>query len=155
MFMIMTLDITRVQKVDKCPMIMTSQISCQGQGSSSVISVSSSLPLGTCPQSQFGLGGNFSMDAGFGNQTSVDDSEQKRPRLRLAWTDSWYLLENNDSSPHSRFFQRSVKNTNTVNQCIWKQWNKDKNSVETNVFESSNRKSLKNVNTIMFGMKSL
>ena len=63
-------------------------------------------------------GGNFSMDAGFGNQTSVDDSEQKRPRLRLAWTDSWYLLENNDSSPHSRFFQRSVKNTNTANQCI-------------------------------------
>ena len=115
--MIMTLDITRVQKVDKCPMIMTSQISCQGQGSSSVISVSSSLPLGTCPQS---LGGNFSMDAGFGNQTSVDDSEQKRPRLRLAWTDSWYLLENNDSSPHSRFFQRSVKNTNTVNtNTLW------------------------------------
>ena len=60
--------------------------------------------------------GNFSMDAGFGNQTSVDDSEQKRPRLRLAWTDSRYLLENNDSSPHSRFFQRSVKNTNTPNQ---------------------------------------
>ena len=54
MFMIMTLDITRVQKVDKCPMIMTSQISCQGQGSSSVISVSSSLPLGTCPQSRVG-----------------------------------------------------------------------------------------------------
>lgn len=50
-------------------MMMTSQVSCQGHGQPSVISVSSSLPLGTPPVPIRALWELFNGCARFGNQT--------------------------------------------------------------------------------------
>ena len=55
--------------MDKCQMMMTSQVSCQGHGQPSVISVSSSLPLGTPPVPIRALWELFNGCARFGNQT--------------------------------------------------------------------------------------
>ena len=64
-----SLDISRIHKVDKCHMMMTSQVSCQGHCQPSVISVSSSLPLGTPPVPIRALWELFNGCARFGNQT--------------------------------------------------------------------------------------
>ena len=117
-----SLDISRIHKVDKCHLMMTSQVSCQGH-QCTVISVSSSLPLGTPPVPIRALWELFDGCTVWKTRHSVDDLSilDKRDHTGwLAWTDPWYLLENNASSPQWRFFQISVKNTSTVNQYQYK-----------------------------------
>ena len=88
-----------------------------------MISVSSSLPLGTPPVPIRALWELFDGCTVWKTRHSVDDLsilDKREHSGWLAWTDPWYLLENNASSPQWRFFQISVKNTSTVNQYQYK-----------------------------------
>ena len=88
----------------------------------SVISVSSSLPLGTRSTHTEAPLGTFQWMHGVrkpGASTMIrpltDSFVKKIPHFG-ACTHLWYLLENNETSPQWGFFQRSVKHTNTIYQ---------------------------------------
>ena len=89
----------------------------------SLISVSSSLPLGTRSTHTQPPWELFNGCTVLENQTRQRWSDRqillsKRDRAlgAGACTHLWYLLENNETSPQWGFFQRSVKHTNTIYQ---------------------------------------